>query len=134
MEINQTDTAIESHDIVKKATGTARCRKRVHEVILLKGPLTDHEISGLLNMKVNRVCARRNELVADNLVVRAGTKFDTETQRKVITWKAVPVQLGMFDKQSMSAQKKKKLIIEICKRPDFAGHPYALEIFEILNQ
>ena len=134
MEINQTDTAIESHNLVKKSPATGKSRKRVHDFILSKGPVTDHEISLALNMQVNRVCARRNELVELGLVIRGGTIFDKDTERKVITWKAVPAQLGMFDKQPMSGQKKKKLIIEICKRNDFVDHPCAQEILSILNQ
>ncbi|MDI6804635.1 MAG: hypothetical protein QME58_12460 [Bacteroidota bacterium] len=64
-----------------------RCQKQVYNAFKELGFATDREISVYYNIPVNRVTARRNELLELGLIVKAGVIFDDETKREVNLWK-----------------------------------------------
>lgn len=49
-------------------------RDRIYELLVDRGPLTDHEISQALSMLRSTVCARRNELLEERRVMACGLK------------------------------------------------------------
>jgi len=65
-----------------------REQRRILMVIKRNGPITDREIAIKAQLPRHSICGRRNELVELGLVRRAGTKYDAETLRNVITWEA----------------------------------------------
>jgi hypothetical protein len=62
-------------------------QKIVYDAFKELGFATDREVSVYFNIPVNKVTARRNELLELGLMVKAGEIFDEETKREVNTWK-----------------------------------------------
>ena len=70
----------------------AKRRREVYNYILeetRKGnSVTDREIAKGLGRPINTVDNRRGDLVKMGLVVAYGCKFDVETRRRAVAWKA----------------------------------------------
>lgn len=62
------------------------CEQRAYEIIATHGPLTDSDIAKLLRWEINRVTGRRNSLVRQGIVKKAGTIIKPDTNRPACLW------------------------------------------------
>lgn len=60
-------------------------QRRVHDIIIHLGPLTDKEIAQHLQWSINRVTPRRGELVRMGLVIKV-CKVRQDNNRLAIAW------------------------------------------------
>lgn len=81
-------TSLEAYDSIQESA--PNLRQRVLEVIQSAGEsgLTIEEIVNATGIKLQTVCARRNELEKSGQVISSGTRRKTESGRTAIVWKA----------------------------------------------
>lgn len=63
-------------------------RARIFEFIMKRGAegATNEEVSELLGIRIQTVCARRNELFKKHLIVDSGVRRDTRSGRSASVW------------------------------------------------
>lgn len=85
-----------------KTSVSKRMRARVFETILNRGGegATNEEIAHLLDMRVQTVCARKNELFKKHLVVDSGVRRPTESGRSASVWVVPSEVVSMMKSRS----------------------------------
>jgi len=79
-------TSLEAYKAIKPKLGARQ--KEVFDVLdEAAKPLTDKELSEILDRPINTVTPRRNELVKKGLIVEAEKRLCTITGSKAIAWK-----------------------------------------------
>ena len=89
------ETSIESY---RKLSPELGLRQRQVLIALARRDLTNFQLSKILNLPINSITGRVNELASFGLVVKRGTVFCNETKRNVTLW-GIPLegnQLGLF--------------------------------------
>jgi prophage DNA circulation protein len=83
-------TRLESYRRIQRKLGEKQRRvyRLLKEASDVDFTMTDREIAKAMHWSINCVTPRRGELVELGLVVNVGTKFDVETKRRVVAWKA----------------------------------------------
>ena len=76
-------TSLEAYNHATKSLGDRQ--RQVLEALIKAGPLTNREISKLIDREINTVTPRVKELRMRGLVQNAGHKID-ETGRRAIKW------------------------------------------------
>lgn len=85
MNINQRNTAVESYySIIDKLPDK---RKIVYEALLEIQPACNLDVSEHLNLPINRITPRMNELVNLEVVVESHRGLCARTGKRVIYWK-----------------------------------------------
>jgi hypothetical protein len=86
-KIGVQQTSIEAFRSIQKTLSDHQAI--VATYVEIHGPVCDREIAEGLGWTINKVTARRNEDVKLGTVEFAGTKLDPQTNRTVMTWRAV---------------------------------------------
>ena len=63
-------------------------QREVYLAIRENGPITNRELSQLMNLPINSITGRVRELVQRNMVVSFGKRYDAVTNRNVNEWVA----------------------------------------------
>ena len=85
------ETSVEAYASLSRGT-TKKMRSAVFQLIVDAGNFgaTLEEISNMTQIKLQTVCARRNELGKNKLVVDSGTRRKTSSGRTAIVWVVPP--------------------------------------------
>ena len=79
------ETSIEAYNSIQVSLG--KRQKNVHDMIKKNGSVTNRELSTLLQMPINQITPRTNELVKMGLVIQDGKVKDLLTNRSAMLWK-----------------------------------------------
>ncbi len=78
------DTSMEAYKSILYGLGERQ--QVVYDMFKDIGFASNREISVALDVPINQITPRTNELVKSGLVVRRGKKLDHKTKRNVIVW------------------------------------------------
>lgn len=78
-------TSLDSWDVLQKTLGSRQYA--VLEALQALGSANNREIAEYLELPINQITPRTNELVKENLVVQDKIIVDSETHRKTIYWR-----------------------------------------------
>ena len=83
--LNMQETSIEAYNSIQVSLG--KRQKNVHDMIKKNGSVTNRELSTLLQIPINQITPRTNELVKMGLVIQDGKVKDLLTNRSAMLWK-----------------------------------------------
>lgn len=129
MLIHQTETAISSHNAIKREGVKPTEKARIMEALRIHGRLSDKAISEATGIRLSSIPDRRGELEKDGLIHSVGTFIDAVTNRPVLNYR-ISISPELFPEKRKSMQQKKMEVIKLCEED---GGELAKKILKILK-